>query len=814
MASNVTLENAITLITSKYTAERIDRHAAMVRRICSDKSPYSEGFYFKDLEVVMNLVEILIKGIEEGKQEYFQALQTLINHCKLDFRKEKSSDENNYVPLLPQFLEKFTPILKFKEESKKDLVLTICDFVTFFAAKETQVSAKSPAKHSKSSVSSFNKTSVSEEIEEPLGVQVRKKGTKYLRALANTTLPEAFVQLLADNVSDPEIAAHSVQAISAISIYAPLAQKIGELGALKDLVVVICSTPNFRDPLVNICIECIWNILEQSGQDSIETLAREELILSLQSTINKVITEGYKLSDRKLRNELMILVTTVVASTHTHPFFLSKEENPVSFLEQLIKYSSYDEVNLTSETPVKPMWGSEPEDLEFKKLLWTCVSRLISTQQEEAVKVIMNSNYLASMLIYLDPFQKNQPIQRWQSAQLKEIQAHALYIIYHILSIIPDHFQQQNGNYCLVHFLNVHQDIQMKLATLKVLEIASQFSEFKEELSEEGLFDNLLGIVEGDVDYPLSVRELALSIVSNACKDCRKNQKEIRRKGWIEIIKSNIKEIPPTVSGEPDQYLLAVLDCLWHAILQNKRSVLHFVDIEGVSTLLDYLDECPEIHRRLVVSCLCKVLTVQRAKSAFTSWNSIKNMSNASQLMVKLYEEEEKRLGVEYEEEGVLKNPERPLAYNEAKTTKGFERLREALLAGENQSEISVIRKKQLEVVRKRDLRASIYSCLSLVGFDVNELEGKERQKMEVIRMYPEFRKGELLLDIKYELETLGIRPITDDRVSLEEWLKESYEKASNTKKNQLMIAKDLKRQEEKSLEEFYQKILKNGKTM
>lgn len=84
------------------------------------------------------------------------------------------------------------------------------------------------------------------------------------------------------------------------------------------------------------------------------------------------------------------------------------------------------------------------------------------------------------------------------------------------------------------------------------------------------------------------------------------------------MIKSNIKVLPPTVSGESDQFLLSLLDCLWHSVLSNKRSLLHFIDIEGISTILDFLDECLEVHRRIVISSLCKLLKPKLGQSSFT----------------------------------------------------------------------------------------------------------------------------------------------------------------------------------------------------
>ena len=77
--------------------------------------------------------------------------------------------------------------------------------------------------------------------------------------------------------------------------------------------------------------------------------------------------------------------------------------------------------------------------------------------------------------------------------------------------------------------------------------------------------------------------------------------------------------------------------------------------------------------------------------------------------------------------------------------------------------------------------------------------------------MYPDFRKGELFLDIKNELESLGIRPTSDDRYWLQQCLDEALEQASNTIKNQSMIAREHKREEEQALAEFYSTIMKTG---
>lgn len=338
--NQVSLDKAIELMTSRHTSQIKDRHAAMIRRICSDKSGYSEGFHYKDLDKIIQIIQLLLDGIKAGSQELVDPLSRLINHCKKDFKKEKMSDEYIYNPKLSEFLQSLTPIFKEELENNQELIISVCSFVSELARKDLNlIKAEDEQKKKSFSLDPYE--------ENPM-ILLKKKGTKYLQAIEATSIPEGLVHILADNVNNYEISAQAVQTISALSVYEPLAFKIGELGALKDLIVVVCNTPNFRDPLVNICIECIWNILEQSEDSSIKSLDREDLLLSLRWTLQKVIADGYKLTDRKLRNELMILITSIVAYPETHPFLLNKDEASESFLEELIRYGTYDEINLAS----------------------------------------------------------------------------------------------------------------------------------------------------------------------------------------------------------------------------------------------------------------------------------------------------------------------------------------------------------------------------------------------------------------------------------------------------------------------------------
>ena len=160
----------------------------------------------------------------------------------------------------------------------------------------------------------------------------------------------------------------------------------------------------------------------------------------------------------------------------------------------------------------------------------------------------------------------------------------------------------------LIQFLSTYNDYERRLACMKALLNTSTYEYFKREFAEKGIMDILLDIVQNQKENPLDLRELAFNIISNICKDCRANQKEFRRKGGVELIKENLAYNEIDQTGNTSTFLLGVLDCLNNAIFGNKRSELHFLDIEGVYVLLDLLEECEEALRRLTMSSLCTIL--------------------------------------------------------------------------------------------------------------------------------------------------------------------------------------------------------------
>ena len=112
---------------------------------------------------------------------------------------------------------------------------------------------------------------------------------------------------------------------------------------------------------------------------------------------------------------------------------------------------------------------------------------------------------------------------------------------------------------------------------------------FKSELPM--LIEILIGVVS-DIkkDGTLTLRELSLNILSEICKGQRENQKLFRRKNGIELVVNQLNYNDVDQSGNTITFLVAVLDCISNSVFGNKRSEIHFLDIDGVQNLLNLIE--------------------------------------------------------------------------------------------------------------------------------------------------------------------------------------------------------------------------------
>ena len=658
------LTDIIQLFMSRHTEQLSDRHAEAIINFCKLYSTSKKSLCYRELKELASIFKSIYDSLVLGKVELIPALLDLIDLCKTPFKKEKSSDETTFVKELPIFLNAIAAFIRCTDLTNPDIdvpliISSSTRLISEFAAYQVD-EIKKQDKGSAEAQMYGNKLS-------PL-MMLYLNGNRNLKGILNSEIPETLVDVLAANDRTNEYVIDIVEAISNCSLYRPIAQKFANMGVVKDLMQILSEAENAQSIKVLACIEAIWNILEVGGKEDIDSMALEEIAIGLKKVFEKVILNGYKMEDKWLRNELCILINYTLNSPLSHKFFLSKDiEDDTSFFEVLLKYATHDELVLQSDydNQEKLLFTSKEEDTEFKKLLWTSISSLIKEDTKKYIhKPVVDSKFIRALAFYFSNDQSVFAAHRWQAPQLREMQLNALAVITNIIVIMPEEFRQVEGHKILIRFLSQYPDTERRLACAKAILNAAGHEFFKKEFSEEGIMDILMDIIQNRKDNSLELREYSFLIFARLCSDYRPNQKEFRRKGGIELVLQNLATEYVNEKGNIFTFVLSVNDCLWNAVFHNKRSELHFIDIGGVFTLLDMLETCDEVHKRVLISSLSTILENPKAISMFQDWKSSKGRVNASQLLIRLYNDEDERFGVKYMD-GILSNSERPLTPRE-----------------------------------------------------------------------------------------------------------------------------------------------------
>ena len=908
------INNIIETMESKYTSNLTDRHVDETQKLIKEMEENNFSFYYLELESLSHLISLQFKRVLNGKKEFLDVLLSLVQICNRPFLKQKTSDELNYVPKTVYLLNSFSEILQenlAKEEKMYKLFLSILTFINDFVSTgiDDFKNQESDFKMKKLYGNNFSLLSI-----------LKNEGTRNLRLISNSKILETLVYIITKNIYSENCIIIIINIMLNSALYKVNAEKLANLGALKDCVLIISNSTDFRNLLVRCCIEAIWNILENGGQNACKMMAYEEIVNELFYTFNNVIKNCFRLEDRNIRNDICILINYVVSSPESHNYFIYRDTslgskgidmsnnsktqfegkdaememmaNRKTFLEVLLYYATYDEIksiqrekdsiiqdgsitDLTNRTKNKSLldpheffFTTSPDDIEFKKIIWTCILYIIKDNytKKEVVTQLEQYKFINCLLLYLDPeAMRFSCISRWQQPQLKDIQLLCLNILLNIVPLYQDYFEKFKGYSTLIKFLQIYQDHDRKNLCLKTINNIINSELIKKDLTEEKLIDFLLEIINSN-DNSLEAREYAFNIISQMCVDNKLAQKEFRRKGGIDILQKNLnyQNILDQI-GNQKLFILVVLDCLWNAVIGNKRNEEQFIELDSLSTLFELLEQSDGIHIKIILSCIASLVDNKRSFSYFIQWKSKTNSNiDTTKLLINIYRSEDEKYGVKFEN-GILdvKN-NRPLNPNTSylirkrqkieneemerkrmritkqTTQNSFLGITKNIDNGMNKTNQSMSSQKTAssghsanmlqsiyrsedfvesylthkiaEITKTFDLRETIYSIFYRVGFNnISINSNDDKQTFVSIKMYPIYKNLENWLDVMEEYEDTNFRPTTDDSNWILTQIEESKDKMNQAIKQQKVIYDNIIRAQQDELNEYFYKIKRMG---
>ena len=704
-------------------------------------------------------------------------------------------------------------------------------------------------------------------------------------AFEQSDIIEVLIDFLQKNNSDcEELGTLVLEIFRAISHNLPLTRRVCELNFLKDLLYIIYDNKeDFRSYKTKLAFEILWNALDLLEKDALDLIKTEDTLLICKELLFEIIRKGYMMEDKCLRNELMVLVNhlldapSIVEKLFEKPadtIFLSTLELDISkrddeqhrLPELLLFLATVDERNkMKNGQEKRKLFDLTNEDIQFKKLVIIAVALIVKhAPRNMAVPLLEKSNFLACLFLYITPNDGDVvQLASYGKPQIKELQLEFLKALEILVQSESQFFIQQGGIELITRYiLGLDDPIKIEPCLVILEKVSSQLDEkSKERQGELGLLDFLVDIANNhkyknfEEHARVRMKGIVFQIISNICENCLTNQRLFCVKGGIEIILLQLKSL---LIIKSERYVVAnisLFQAIWTCVLSNQRNEDFFLENEGFYVLMEVLETCLPVHKKLIISVINCLLENKKSLRYFEHWTSSNSSMNSTQVLLKIYKEEDTKFKVVYLN-GVLQSIDRPLnpressaetsqaqptdsleesfddrAPNTSKTTqtiqtktlqtenKAFAKLKQALKASKTkQNEVADFKngsasienilvkfvKRSFELI---DLRRSIFAIFHRVGFDKNPITPQESQLMEIVQMYPQLMVGQVWMDTYENCKEKGIQLTFEDEQLIDTNIEEMKVVVNNCLRTQRIIARGLKKDKEDELQRFYDMV-------
>jgi hypothetical protein len=358
----------------------------------------------------------------------------------------------------------------------------------------------------------------------------------------------------------------------------------------------------------------------------------------------------------------------------------------------------------------------------------------------------------------------------------------------------------------------------------------------QQQFGETNLFDIVLeylnstdsfqGINDDDI---IRARTLGFMIIGYSCIDYPTNQRLFAQKGGVETLLLFLKNQKVHRSEKNLLLMVAVFSALWNCVLGNPKNEDIFLENDGFFILMEFLESALRVNLKMALSAVSGLMENRKCFHFFEEWISSTSSATSTQLLIKLYQEEDRRFGVEYKD-GVLVNDQTPLNPGVTQTQKemglrkgyskkAFGKLINALKSSTEDSEnqkcsrhifvsVEAILVKHLkEKCELVDLRRSIFAILYRIGFDRHKVSREDCQILTVIQNYPQLRVGEIWNEIQTNFAQKKIALIAEDANFINRNIVEFRRLTEFCVKQQEFIATEKRLQQEDELTKFYDLI-------
>lgn len=670
------------------------------------------------------------------------------------------------------------------------------------------------------------------------------------------------IPLLVSTLRDidlPDVHLTIVKVFKAFSVFKENAMQIMAAGAAELLVTLL--TEDFREPVVGLTIELLWNCLE-FDHDAAIILGSWHTINTLKELIERILAHGCKVVDKELRNEALILLKLISHEKDARSYF-----QETAMVELLVHLATAHELGW-GDSFVLPFFRlTKDEDFEAKQVILGILGQL--SEEEEMLQYMLSQDLMAALLHHLD-MEANKP-SPWKEPQEEALQLQTTQMLFSIAPKSVQDFDEAGGFVVLMQLLealprltkntsasgltSANPELQTNVLAL-TMQLASS-ADCREAMGNYGFLPPLLQLIQRSnaENHGTALRTDALSTVSLLCSACDSNQRLLRKSGGIPCLVPFLRYDAKDPNAQ-EKVVLAAVDAIWTGVATNPRSEAALFASGGVEELLALLETCPMSIRVQALGVIADLLLNPQSHPFVYEWRSECSGKNILEVIIDKWKDEETRLGHMCPND-VITDVQRPLLGVEPKggrpvgekekagppigppgvylsdppppASKSFPpappskdssapkapptaiKVKGATVQAEDPTMVASTNDRLFARIASSDSKCKMYCILNAIDMTkFDPLSPEDQVKLPLIYSYMEFKESEVWHDIEKELDAEAIRPVTPDEAWLEARIEETEMRAMEVQHTQKTLVKDKEEVQRISEELFLEGIAEN----
>lgn len=510
--------------------------------------------------------------------------------------------------------------------------------------------------------------------------------------------------------------------------------------------LAVCDRGDFR---VGLVVDILLNVLELCPEAA-QRCTSPDAIQSLYESFVECLALGFQLRQREIRNDFIVILIKVLQADGDAFIPLLGPLSEVlldlacggEMSQRAAGDGAVDGYALSPHINPTHHYTTRHEDQQAKLLSWAFLCAL-ACRDEAIAAATLAWGFLQVLLCYIDVHCDLPAVVRWSTAQLLELQEHALLVLSEMAPMAWERFVEYNAAEVLQSYIVECPDTRLRKLAVTVLARLA-VTDARGQVAEAGATPMALQLLSTLDSDSLCVD--CLSILADLVGINDEQKRLFFDCGGVEIVTPFLAFAPNYHSDLRETVVLSAVDCIWSCVFGRPESEAAFIGCDGIHYYLSALETVSFKHAPYVVSALADLLNNEDSVKFVRVWRSPTTGRSAVQLLTEMW--------VKVSEGG---DPAVPPAVAGSTATL-------ALRSG--QATVPPI---VLALIDGQQSFLKVYSCMCRIGFaDHRELTPQQRATLAHIELYEQLCNDAAWLRVDEDLHEHSVEAIPTDRRKLD----------------------------------------------